>query len=178
MALIRKSAEVFVAEGPIAVVGDAEIALLREAADHSPRGRVRINVHPSGDDALHEMFIAIRRESYIRPHRHPAKSEAFHVVHGAVDVVVFDDVGAIRQVVALGEGAGRAFYYRMSQPFFHTLVIRSELLIVHEITNGPFAPGGTQFGQFSPPEDDHEQAASYRRSLVAEVADFLRAQAR
>ena len=47
-------------------------------------------------------------------------------------------------IVPLGQpGSGRPFYYRMSKPFFHTLIIRSELLIVHEITNGPFRPEGT-----------------------------------
>ncbi len=87
--------------------------------------------------------------SYIRPHKHPGKSEAFHIVEGEVDIVVFKDDGEIDQVVPLGRpGGGRSFYYRMSKPFFHTLIIRSDLLIVHEITNGPFRPQGTDIRRF------------------------------
>jgi cupin fold WbuC family metalloprotein len=173
MSLKQLSSAVFVAEGPIAIVGDAEIAQLEHAVHQSPLGRVRINLHPDGADALHEMFIAIRRDSYIRPHKHPGKSEAFHVVHGTVDIVVFEDDGAIRQVVPLGaEGPGRARYYRMSQPFFHTLVIRSELLVVHEITNGPFVPGGTLFGSFAPPDDDADGTVAFRDRLAKRVAEF------
>lgn len=47
----------------------------------------------------------------------------------------------------------KAFYYRMSQPFFHTLLIKSDILVVHEITNGPFVKDETLFGTFAPNED-------------------------
>ena len=133
-------------------------------------------MHPSSDDTLNEMFIGNRRDSYIRPHKHPGKSEAFHVVHGAVDIVVFDDDGGIARIVPLGNvdgsAAGRAFYYRMSSAFFHTLVIRSDILVVHEITNGPFVAGGTLFGAFSPDEADTQAAARYQQQLLERVATF------
>jgi cupin fold WbuC family metalloprotein len=118
----------------------------------SPKGRARINAHPSADDALHEMLIAIRPESYIRPHKHPGKSEAFHIIEGAVDIVVLDDLGEICEVVPLAKDGSGAFYYRMSRPRFHTLLIKSDILVVHEITNGPFVPGATVFAPFAPEE--------------------------
>jgi cupin fold WbuC family metalloprotein len=191
MSLTKKSAEVYMADGPISVVDAADVELLRKAVVDSPRGRVRINIHPSAEDQLHEMFIGIRRDSYIRPHKHPGKSEAFHVVHGVVDIVVFNDAGEIAQVVPLANGdqgqshgdghgssrPGRAFYYRMSSAFFHTLVIRSDILVVHEITNGPFEPGGTQFGSFSPEEADTQSVARYQRELLERVAAFTASEA-
>ena len=154
MQLIRKSAEVYSAPGPIASIGAEEVEFLRREAAASPRGRVRINLHPDNADSLHEMIIAIRPDSYIRPHKHPGKSEAFHMVHGEVDIVVFDDDGGVREVLPLAAGvAGKAFYYRMSKPYFHTLLVRSDILVVHEITNGPFVKDGTAFGAFAPAED-------------------------
>jgi cupin fold WbuC family metalloprotein len=173
MRLTKKSAELYLAEGPIAKLGQDDMQLLRQGAANSPRGRVRINAHPSDDDTLHEMFIAMQRNSYIRPHLHPGKSEAFHIIQGVVDIVVFEENGSLREVVSLGDGnSGRPFYYRMSQPFFHTLLIRSDILIVHEITNGPFVRGGSRFAAFAPEESDADGIAQYLRQLQSRVASF------
>lgn len=171
MALVRKSPEVFLAEGPISTVGRSEIDALKAAVKESAKRRARINTHPDGGDALHEMIIAIDRTSYIRPHKHPAKSEAFHIIEGEVDVVVFKDNGEIDRIVPLGApGSGRSFYYRMSKPFFHTLVIRSDVLIVHEITNGPFRPQGTIFADFAPDDSEPQMAEAYQADLARRVA--------
>ena len=171
MTLVQKSPEVFLAEGPIAAVGPAEIAMLKAAVEASPKRRARINAHPDGDDRLHEMIIAIDASSYIRPHKHPGKSEAFHIVEGEVDIVVFREDGEIDRVVELGPpGGGRPFYYRMSDAFFHTLIIRSELLVVHEITNGPFRPSGTIFAEFAPEDRETDKADAYQTELLRRVA--------
>jgi cupin fold WbuC family metalloprotein len=172
MALVQQSPEVFVTQGPIATIGSADIELLRNAVSRTPKRRARINAHPGHDDALHEMIIAIEPGSYIRPHRHHGKSEAFHIIEGNVDIVVFSEDGAIAEIVSLGEKGGpRPFYYRMSEPHFHTLIIRSDLLIVHEITNGPFRPEGTLYAAFAPAEDD-PAAAAYRAELIKRAAAF------
>jgi cupin fold WbuC family metalloprotein len=171
MALVQKSPEVFLAEGPIAAIGQGELNTLRAAVKSSAKRRARINTHPDGDDALHEMIIAIDPTSYIRPHKHPGKSEAFHIIEGEVDIVVFTDTGEIDRIVPLGPpGSGRSFYYRMSSAFFHTLIIRSDVLIVHEITNGPFRPAATVFADFAPDDREPEKAAAYQVELLRRVA--------
>lgn len=169
MNLIAITPEVYRAPGPVTALGDSELALLREVVVTSARGRVRINLHPDNNDLLHEMFIAIRADSYIRPHRHAGKSESFHLVEGEADVVVFDESGDITQVVAL-RGNGGARYYRLSAPFFHTLVIHSPLLIVHETTNGPFDPNATEFAAFAPADSaDPVVIAGWQTSLLQRV---------
>ncbi|MGM4932794.1 WbuC family cupin fold metalloprotein [Tardiphaga sp. 619_E2_N8_5] len=173
MALVQKSPEVFSTEGSIATVGAADIETLRNAVVKTSKRRARINAHPGSDDNLHEMIIAIEPGSYIRPHKHPGKSEAFHIIEGAVDIVVFDDAGEIDQIVSLAAKGGEApFYYRMSKPHYHTLIIRSELLVVHEITNGPFRPEGTVFATFAPEEGDLEAVNAFQAMLVDRVASF------
>jgi cupin fold WbuC family metalloprotein len=175
MTLIQKSPEVFVAEGPIAAIGQADIDILRFAVKSSPKKRARINAHCNDEDTLHEMIIAIDAKSYIHPHRHPGKSEAFHIVEGEVDIVVFAENGDIDRVVELGApGSGRAFYYRMSDAFFHTLIIRSDVLIVHEITNGPFRLGQTEFADFAPKDTDTDKAESYMADVARRVASLQR----
>jgi cupin fold WbuC family metalloprotein len=171
MALVQKSPELFVAEGPISAIGRSELDMLKAAVKASSKGRARINAHPDGDDTLHEMIIAIDPSSYIRPHKHPGKSEAFHIVEGEVDIVVFKDDGEIDRVVQLGApGSERSFYYRMSKPFFHTLIIRSDVLVVHEITNGPFRPEATVFADFAPDDSETGKAAIYQADLVRRLA--------
>jgi len=171
MALVQKSPEVFQTEGPISTVGRRELDTLKAAVKASAKGRARINAHPEATDALHEMIIAIDPTSYIRPHKHPGKSEAFHIVEGEVDIVVFKDDGEIDGVIELGApDSARPFYYRMSKPLFHTLVIRSEILVVHEITNGPFHPEATIFADFAPDDYETEKAKAYQSDLARRVA--------
>lgn len=170
MKLLKVNEEVFVAEDPIVRFGDPEIEFLKRQAQANPRKRARICAHKTNDDALHEMVIAISAASYIHPHRHLGKSESFHIVEGEVDVVVFDDAGGIVDVIELGAaGSGRKFYYRLSESAFHTLLIRSDFLVVHEVTNGPFARDKTVLAPFAPSEDQAGAARDYM-TLVAERA--------
>lgn len=173
MRLIKKSPELFFAEGDIATISQAEIDTLKLAVVETPHGRCRINLHSASDDKLHEMFIVIQRGSYIRAHKHPNKSEAFHMVYGSARVVIFNDDGDIEKVVHLDANCPKKpFYYRMSKPFFHTLIIESDIMIVHEITNGPFVPGQTIFAFFSPHEDDKEAVRNFQNNLQAELAEW------
>lgn len=170
MRLIKKSPEVYLAEGEIASIGQREIDLLKTAVTATPLKRVRINLHPSSEDELHEMFIVLQQGSYVRPHKHPNKSEAFHAVYGSAQVVIFDDEGNIKQVVHLdADKVDKPFYYRMSKPYFHTLIVQSELFIVHEITNGPFVPGGTIFAPFAPDDSDLAAVNSFSAHLAAQI---------
>jgi cupin fold WbuC family metalloprotein len=167
MNLRKINEEVFVAVDPIVRLGTEELAFLKRQAAQSPRKRARICAHKTNDDALHEMLIAISATSYIHPHRHVGKSESFHIVEGEVDVVVFDDDGSIVDVIELGPaGSRRKFFYRLSESAFHTLLIRSDFLIVHEVTNGPFARDKTVLAPFAPQEDQVEAAREY----IARVA--------
>lgn len=168
--LNRITAEVFVARNSVVSFGDEETAFVKKQALLSPRKRARICAHPTDDDLLHEMLIAISFQSYIHPHRHFGKSESFHLVEGRADVVVMDDDGEISQVVHLG--AGLNFFYRSSEPLFHTLLIHSNMLVVHEVTNGPFNNSQAEVAFFAPPESDEDAARDYMAELAARVERF------
>jgi cupin fold WbuC family metalloprotein len=173
--LIHKSPDVFSKEGPITTIGPEDIEILRKAVGQVAKRRVRINIHPSTDDLLHEMIIAIAPSSYICPHKHPRKSEAFHIIEGEVDVVVLDDGGEITDVISLAARGGRhPFYYRMSTALYHSLIVRSDLLVMHEITNGPFRRGDTLYAPFAPDEFDAPAAKAFQIELTKRVAAFIR----
>ena len=179
MNLRKASDEVYIALDTVVRMGAEEVAFVKDQARRSPRKRARICAHRTNDDKLHEMLIAISADSYIRPHRHFGKSESFHIVEGEVDVAVFDDAGALTDVIELGApGSGRAFFYRLSESAFHTLLIRSDLLVMHEVTNGPFDPKQSSAAPFAPAEDQPAEARQYLQRVRDQVAQFLRTRRR
>jgi cupin fold WbuC family metalloprotein len=162
--------EVFVSQDMIVKIGPAEVAFVKAQAAANGRKRARICAHKTNDDTLHEMVIAISAQSYIHPHKHIGKSESFHVIEGLVDVVVFDDDGTVAEIIELGDPTtGRAFYYRIAQSAFHTLLLKTDFLVVHEVTNGPFARDKTVLANWAPPEDRAAEASEYIRR-VAQLA--------
>lgn len=144
--------EVFIATDEIVHFDSRVIEFVKECALKNLRGRARICAHKEPTDTLHEMLIGIRSDSYIRPHRHEKKVESFHLVEGTADIVILKDDGDISDVIELGPD--RNFYYRLAIPRYHTLLINSPVLVIHEITNGPFDPTQSDFASFSPPEGD------------------------
>jgi cupin fold WbuC family metalloprotein len=154
------SSEVHVAEGSVVVVRSADLAFLRDRARDSCQRRARLCVHPDSHDRLHEMFIVLDRDSYVRPHRHGRKSESFHVVEGEIDVFLFADDGSVRSVVHLGDPlSGKPFYYRLQDNTFHTPVVVGSSALFHETTNGPFDRTDTEFAPWAPDEADSTAAA-------------------
>jgi hypothetical protein len=56
-----------------------------------------LNVHPTLEDPVQRLFIALEPGTYIRPHRHPEpdKWELFVLINGAVDALLLDDDGKL-----------------------------------------------------------------------------------
>ena len=162
LAFQKVSDEVFLATSDIVRFDQHAVAFIKEKATTNNRGRARICAHRGNEDSLHEMLIAIRSDSYIHPHRHLNKTESFHLVEGKADVVIFNESGEIIDVVSLSPDAH--FYYRLNAPLYHTVLVHSPVLIIHEITNGPFDALASDFASFAPAEGE-SMAAEYIESL-------------
>ena len=152
----RVAPEVLYATQPVATVGMQDVDELKELALTNPRGRMRLCLHPSVQHRLHEMLIVQCKNTYVRPHKHVAKAESLLVLEGEVDVVLFDEDGSPMTVAHLSNPAGDdgLFYHRINESLYHTLIIRSETLVFHEITSGPFRRADTIFAPWAPVEDD------------------------
>ena len=171
--LERVNEEVFVAEGPVVIIGPTELDFIKSQALISPKQRARICAHSHSSDLLHEMFIALSKNTYVQPHRHRQKSESFHIIEGKLDVVLFEDDGRIHKVIALGDPSTRdAFFYRLDSFRYHTIIIKSELLVMHEVTNGPFERNMTDYAPFAPRDTDPIRAVEYNRHLLSEIQAF------
>ena len=101
---------------------------------------------------------------------HLNKIESVHVIEGLVDVVLFDEEGTVTEIIRMGDlSSGRKFYYRMAAPSYHTLFIVSELLVFHEITNGPFRRPDTVFAPWAPDEGDTAGQVEFMGRLALAV---------
>src|SRR3989338_8179133 len=139
MRLIKQSVDVLVAADKHIRLERHDLESLKEKVSATPKKRIRINIHASQKDSIHEMFIVNRKDTYIRPHKHLQKKESYHVIEGRAINVLFDDKGTIRKVIPLGDfSSGFDFYYKLNEPQFHCLVIQSEYFVFVEVTNGPF----------------------------------------
>src|SRR5262245_20679003 len=142
----KQNDEVLVAQGAVIQLGRPDIQELKAQSNFNERRRIRICAHPDPEDRLHEMFIVHRQGAYIRPHKHFNKTESVHVLEGLAVMILFDEAGGISEAIPIGDySSGRTFYYRMTEPCFHTLWITSDYLVFHEITNGPFRRHDTVF---------------------------------
>ena len=166
--------EVVVSDDPIVQVSQEYMETLKERARQNPRRRIRLCAHPDINDPLHEMLIVHEKGTYVRPHKHLNKTESVHIIDGLVDVVVFDDDGKITDVMQMGDyKSGRIFYYRMQYPYFHTLLIHSEILLFHEATTGPFKRCDTHFAPWAPEETDSVGCALFMENLALAVENML-----
>ena len=147
------------------------IKWLKAKAIGNTRERVRLCTHQSVEDAVHEMLIVHIKGTYIRPHKHPNKSESFHIIEGTLDIVIFDDAGNIFEVVNMGEySSGDQFFWRLSQSYFHTVIPRSDVVVFHETTGGPFVKETSNVpAPWSPTEDDIESIDLYTKRLNTSV---------
>jgi cupin fold WbuC family metalloprotein len=170
MRVTKVNDEVLTATAAIVQIGRVDIEMLKRQALTNPRRRIRLCAHPDTADRLHEMLIVHTRGAYVRPHKHLHKSESVHIIEGEVDVVFFDDAGAVAEVVRMGDyGSGRKFYYRVGGPLYHTLLISSEFLVFHEVTNGPFRREDTVFAPWGPEEADTVACAAFQQRVAASI---------
>ena len=169
--LVAESPEVYYAAAALASAGDDEIAFLKAQAAENPRRRCRLCLHAAPSAAQHEMLIVHHRDAYVRPHRHPLKSESLFVVEGQALAFTFHESGAVSEVLRLGApGSGERFSYYMPAGVWHGLVVLSTWLVFVEATAGPFDPAATTFPLWAPDGRDDRATAEYLAALCAQPA--------
>jgi len=116
------------------------------------------------------MLIVHAKNTYVRPHKHLNKSESFHIIEGSADVIIFNEEGSIIEVIEMGDfKSGKQFYYRLSEPYYHTLLIHCDFLVFHETTSGPFNRSDTVFASWSPSEEDTNGVNIFMESLIKQL---------
>ncbi len=133
---------------------------LAARAAASSRLRTHHNLHESPADLVQRYFVVALRDSYFRPHRHPAKGETALVLRGRIDVLMFDSSGSVVARYAMGEGAPN-LGYETPQGTWHTLVLQSASAAFFETKEGPYDPAtAVEHAPWAPAEGD-AQARAY-----------------
>ena len=95
------------------------------------------------------MFVIYSSMTYVRPNKHFGKDESVFVIRGEADVLFFDDQGNVTELVKMGDMASqKAYYCRIPAGVFHTVLIRSNEIVLFEGTPGPFNPAETAYADW------------------------------
>ena len=116
------------------------IIKLKNEAKNSEKKTSRLLMHLDTQDHVQEMIIAFGKEAVIPPNKSENKSESLQVVEGKMLLVIFNDNGNVDNKIEmqpLSEG-GNNFIYRFNKCMWHTMIALSEIVVVHEILEGPF----------------------------------------
>lgn len=149
----KESDEVLYPKESIFAINGQDIKELKKLALLNTRKRIRLCAHKTPNDRLHEMIIVHTKECYVRPHKHLHRAESITILEGEADLILFKDDGSIANVISMGEvSSGNFFFHRIAGSIFHMLIIRSDFLVFHESTEGPFNKGDTDFPEWAPLE--------------------------
>lgn len=156
---------VSVSDNPIFVLTPDRIDEIAAMAMGSELKRARFCLHSSTEDSVQEMIIAIARDSHLPPHCHPRKSESLHVIRGRLGLVIFDGDGEVKKRLTLSaEDAHAPAFYRIGRGVWHGVFALSELVVIHEVTAGPFNRDASQTPSWAPQTED--EIARYRRRAI------------
>jgi cupin fold WbuC family metalloprotein len=158
----KENDEVYYAETPFSVIGPDDLAELKKIASANPRKRARLCVHRKPEALLHEMFIVLGRDAYVRPHSHIGRKEGLMILEGSADLMIFSDSGKVIEVVRMDS---HRFYSHLDEPQYHTLRIRSDFLVFYEATTGPFRREDTVFPDWSPDEADSQFIQAFLKEI-------------
>jgi cupin fold WbuC family metalloprotein len=171
---VRQTEEMCRAKPGVVSVSRADLEYLKSEVNKTARKRIRLCVHQSDNDLLHEMFVVYTGMTFVRANWHVGKDESLHILEGEADFIFFNEDGSIRDVVQLGDRSkGKNVFVRVPQGVFHTIIMRSEYLIIHEATPGPFNRADTLWADWSPLDSDPGGVAAYQKELEQHVAAFL-----
>lgn len=149
------------------VFGEDWLAFIKDCARNSEAKSARLCLHKTIEDPLHQMIIVHCRGVYVRPHRHPAKTESFHLIQGSLLLCNFDDNGVLEKKVVLGEKPESEFLIaRIEKNIYHTVIPLSDMVVFQEITNGPFTgTGDSDFPAWAPEPDNIEGINEFWRRM-------------
>lgn len=106
-------------------------SLLRESKGKN----VRLCLHADADDKFHQMLIIEYKGASFPAHRHPKKSEGYHVVAGVMRLSLFDLAGKVEREVVLSVDNPIA---RIGPATYHDVQAMTQYVVYLESKPGPF----------------------------------------
>lgn len=149
-------------------------ALYRQA-DASPRLRAHERLHEKSQDPVQRIVVALRRGTYIPPHKHTSGQdwELFNVVDGDIKLLIFNDEGMVKQTLRLGK-EHETFAVQMPPNTVHSMVCMSDHAMFIEVKQGPYREEDAKLVmRWAPNEGDQDTAAYVKRLEEAATGNAL-----
>lgn len=129
------------------------------------RKDVRISMHQSPESGLHNMIILQHKGTYVRPHKHLMKAEAYQLIEGTQSVFIFNEAGKVLKRCDMTSEDD--FLCRFEKRYYHMSVPTSDFVIFHESKIGPFIrEGDSIFAPWAPPGDQKEAVKTFLDDLL------------
>ena len=126
---------------------------------------VRISMHQSPESDLHNMIILQHKGTYVRPHMHLIKAEAYQLIAGILSVFIFDEAGNVIDRCNMSPEGN--FLYRFEKKYYHMSIPTSDFVIFHESKIGPFIrEGDSIFAPWAPSGDNKESVKIFVNNLL------------
>jgi cupin fold WbuC family metalloprotein len=121
-------------------------------AASAPRRRLNLNLHASPTDPIQRFLNAGAPGSYVRPHRHAAaRWELFTALRGRIEVILFDDAGAVTHRHRLEARTGELI--EIPGGTWHSFVFALPGSVALEVKPGPYiAASDKQMAAWAPDE--------------------------
>lgn len=117
-------------------VSEDDLKILAHSAEVAENGRFRICMHQSQCENIQEMIIAMARHSKLLPHRRKGKKRSYSILYGELELNLYDSNGNEVDKFILSHEQTR--FVRLSQDYFILPVVKSDIVVFHEIAEGPF----------------------------------------
>lgn len=160
-----KTLSFFCLHRPVLINADT-IGELKTLSSENGNANVRICLHESPQANHHDMIILERAGKYYRPHLHPDKGEAFHIIEGQMGLFAFDANGNVLDAVVLNKGD----IYRVEAGMHHALLPITDPIIYHENKPGPFLGDSSNlYPEWAPDGTNSDEVSAYVSELKSKL---------
>lgn len=153
----------------VRLIENARLRGLTDEAARAPRQRTHLLLHAGPDDQVQRLLIAAQPDTYVRPHQHTQQWEMLILQSGCVDILIYDETGAVRERHTLDANAP---IVEIAVSAWHSCLIRSPNTVVMEVKPGPFRPN--EFAAWAPEEGNDRAGEFLSWTKSAKIGDRWR----
>ena len=130
---IKAKSKTYFYQGGVATIKPVELQQLLDDAARDPMKKARFCMHPSPEYPINHMIIASHYNTYVNPHLHHHSSVFYHMIQGAMRLIIFDDDGRVKEWYPLAAGQPDTAQFASHNPgVWHAHVYMSEWTIFSE----------------------------------------------